>query len=154
MVSTHSRAEAAASFYRSWRLSINVSTHSRAEAAAQKMERLENQIFVSTHSRAEAAAFYGEFGTRYVASFNTQPRGGGCVNLYQFTRGDGEFQHTAARRRLQNLFLDLSCGLVVSTHSRAEAAAPANVDLAPDGEVSTHSRAEAAALNYINHLMV
>ena len=36
--------------------------------------------------------------------FNTQPRGGGCVTLDQPVEIKGEFQHTAARRRLQSLF--------------------------------------------------
>ena len=122
-VSTHSRAKAAAdfpahfriifkfqhtaarrrlhSFYRSWRLSIDVSTHSRAKAAAcraiwiaiirigfntQPREggcALKNygaySILVSTHSRAKAAAKINQHKKK--------------VKLM--------FQHTAARRRLR-----------------------------------------------------
>ena len=58
----------------------------------------------------------------------------------------GEFQHTAARRRL----LEGSGGIVgridVSTHSRPKAAAGDVVILAGYGLVSTHSRPKAAAL--------
>ena len=102
---------------------------------------------VSTHSRAKAAA----------------------VDLYQFTLGKNEFQHTAARRRLR--FFDFFfCyvlrfqhtaarrrlpvrlagerkRIIVSTHSRAEAAAILINDSYQPKIVSTHSRAEAAA-NY------
>ena len=57
-----------------------------------------------------------------------------------------EFQHTAARRRLPFSILICLLSIIVSTHSRAEAAAtmrqPGRLCL----RVSTHSRAEAAAL--------
>ena len=55
-VSTHSRAEAAAFFFRCSFFSATVSTHSRAEAAAPDGTVLLFNIHVSTHSRAEAAA--------------------------------------------------------------------------------------------------
>ena len=55
------------------------------------------------------------------------------------------FQHTAARRRLPtNLILTQAAGLV-STHSRAEAAAFKRLGIGYVEIVSTHSRAEAAA---------
>ena len=59
---------------------------------------------------------------------------------------DIRFQHTAARRRLLISFDESSELKIVSTHSRAEAAA--TIDGAAIGNqiVSTHSRAEAAAL--------
>ena len=63
------------------------------------------------------------------------------------TKGTGnfKFQHTAARRRLrlgnEHDFNDF----VVSTHSRAEAAAALAFKACADFCVSTHSRAEAAA---------
>ena len=56
-------------------------------------------------------------------SFNTQPRGGGCV---------------------WRVFKDVK-KIGVSTHSRAEAAAIDDVALPDFPIVSTHSRAEAAA---------
>ena len=55
-----------------------VSTHSRAEAAAELSEAIKNKENVSTHSRAEAAAIFLNFHVRQACSFNTQPRGGGC----------------------------------------------------------------------------
>ena len=58
-------------------------------------------IKVSTHSRAEAAAIAIYFYTVFLTCFNTQPRGGGCVNSLV-----GKIKIT-----------------LVSTHSRAEAAA-------------------------------
>ena len=80
-----------------------------------------------------------------------------------------EFQHTAARRRLQPFYKDRGFFMPVSTHSRAEAAATrpkvwldAEVEFQHTAarrrlritsdedrvilDVSTHSRAEAAAL--------
>ena len=55
------------------------------------------------------------------------------------------FQHTAARRRLLATINDLIAKIVVSTHSRAEAAAMSKGDQHVGQIVSTHSRAEAAA---------
>ena len=104
-------------------LDYNVSTHSRAEAAATvacmfmgfawfqhtaARRRLLNKILhpdcgsvVSTHSRAEAAAQI-------------------CCLANQLS----EFQHTAARRRLPTMTTQtIQQLLTVSTHSRAEAAA-------------------------------
>ena len=78
------------------------------------------------------------------------------------------FQHTAARRRLQTARRRQCNANLVSTHSRAEAAASSNstspsavefqhtaarrrlqyvnLPYSPELEVSTHSRAEAAAI--------
>ena len=58
-----------------------VSTHSRAEAAAEIYQKAVDLIGVSTHSRAEAAAV--AFAEREPSrdGFNTQPRGGGCCSL-------------------------------------------------------------------------
>ena len=55
------------------------------------------------------------------------------------------FQHTAARRRLQGGSMRSSDLIKVSTHSRAEAAAPFFFSFFVLFNVSTHSRAEAAA---------
>ena len=57
---------------------IIVSTHSRAEAAANSSRVTPITGDVSTHSRAEAAACFGLLIDFEVISFNTQPRGGGC----------------------------------------------------------------------------
>ena len=56
------------------------------------------------------------------------------------------FQHTAARRRLLSEVAASTLSLLVSTHSRAEAAARADFAKSVTLAVSTHSRAEAAAI--------
>ena len=78
---------------------ITVSTHGRAEAAAGNLAVRILAFGVSTHSRTEAAAPSETDNALIGASFNTQPRGGGC-------RLDRFFQQNST----------------VSTHSRAEAA--------------------------------
>ena len=82
-------------------LVVGVSTHSRAEAAAKAFDARKKADAVSTHSRAEAAAL-GSAITMLAqdCSFNTQPRGGGCFLYPDDSDKNGEFQHTAARRRL------------------------------------------------------
>ena len=55
------------------------------------------------------------------------------------------FQHTAARRRLLSNAFKLDLAKLVSTHSRAEAAAYPSIVFIDSLSVSTHSRAEAAA---------
>ena len=55
------------------------------------------------------------------------------------------FQHTAARRRLQEQLKTKADPILVSTHSRAEAAAKDSLIQRAKAHVSTHSRAEAAA---------
>ena len=52
----------------------NVSTHSRAEAAASRNAGIGNGTGVSTHSRAEAAALHRPKVGRLINRFNTQPR--------------------------------------------------------------------------------
>ena len=79
-VSTHSRAEAAATLViKSQRYYKIVSTHSRAEAAADGFGGYNTLTQVSTHSRAEAAARVDIDPQNEWISFNTQPRGGGCA---------------------------------------------------------------------------
>ena len=56
--------------------------------------------------------------------FNTQPRGGGCGRLNNTHWMLFVFQHTAARRRLPYVQSFKNIDFMVSTHSRAEAAAP------------------------------
>ena len=55
-----------------------VSTHSRAEAAASTRNSFRAAEIVSTHSRAEAAASDVDLSRNTGNCFNTQPRGGGC----------------------------------------------------------------------------
>ena len=75
-----------------------------------------------------------------LTGFNTQPRGGGCLPGVIGNRHQLPFQHTAARRRLPDL-----CGFTeftddVSTHSRAEAAAPRD-DMVTDSDEFQHTAA-------------
>ena len=77
--------------------------------------------------------------------FNTQPRGGGCTGTADNIADLLKFQHTAARRRLHHVKSTSVHPYLVSTHSRAEAAAEVINDLGLSDKVSTHSRAEAAA---------
>ena len=145
VVSTHSRAEAAAEVKtasganlvfqhtaarrrllnaRGEPLAIEpVSTHSRAEAAALGRDFALHELAVSTHSRAEAAARPCSSSWGSSASFNTQPRGGGCQKPLRPSHLTKPFQHTAARRRLPIIKNKSKKSESVSTHSRAEAAA-------------------------------
>ena len=122
-----------------------VSTHSRPKAAASTSTNNKTSIRVSTHSRPKAAAFY----------------------IYDCHSVDMEFQHTAARRRLQEIEQMPEKHFQVSTHSRPKAAAcgskidtkhfkfqhtaarrrllPAENMLHLAFKVSTHSRPKAAA---------
>ena len=79
----------------------SVSTHSRAEAAAQIVFLTIKAIwFQHTAARRRLRAGSGPE-CIFCCCFNTQPRGGGCITTSYLCR-EGE----------------------VSTHSRAEAAAP------------------------------
>ena len=147
MVSTHSRAEAAACRHL---LGINIrdcfNTQPRGGGCLSggDLEPLFNRCFntqprgggcdgtpipkvkvisVSTHSRAEAAAPSLARHLDKARRFNTQPRGGGCFGF-----SDKEYE-----------------AVQVSTHSRAEAAATTIANDLKAQTVSTHSRAEAAA---------
>ena len=77
VVSTHSRPKAAGYLTTLSRSSCTVSTHSRPKAAGVRDAHLYRDFGVSTHSRPKAAGWDIRFGA--------------CL---------GEFQHTAARRRL------------------------------------------------------
>ena len=79
-----------------------VSTHSRTKAAALADPNWLRRQIVSTHSRTKAAACHN----------NSTPK--------PFS----VFQHTAARRRLQQEAAELKDLSFVSTHSRTKAAAP------------------------------
>ena len=146
----------------------SVSTHSRAEAAARTYGRVKTVPAVSTHSRAEAAAGFLPVLPPSRASFNTQPRGGGCQGgngrpkrCQSFNTqprgggcvlGDDENDrdhvvstHSRAEAAAHHFFCFFPL-CVVSTHSRAEAAAALFQKVKTCKNVSTHSRAEAAAV--------
>ena len=100
-VSTHSRAEAAASFSLLLWFLIDVSTHSRAEAAALIEENAMNTVKVSTHSRAEAAA-KASFKPMASAKVSTHSRAEAAAQTNPpILHPLRKFQHTAARRRLR-----------------------------------------------------
>ena len=101
----------------------SVSTHSRPKAAANTYSLFDVYTGVSTHSRPKAAA------TMPCASSPILP-----------------FQHTAARRRLLALLCSLVVLTLVSTRSRAKAAALNDKIIRGCSTVSTHSRAKAAAV--------
>ena len=77
-VSTHSRAEAAATTIHKINI-LRPFQHTAARRRLQKNKEEPRLIdIVSTHSRAEAAACAKAIENENRASFNTQPRGGGC----------------------------------------------------------------------------
>ena len=76
-----------------------VSTHSRPKAAALHRAACQDAIDVSTHSRPKAADA-----------------------THKLICHDVLFQHTAARRRLQPMMVEIAPPPPVSTHSRPKAA--------------------------------
>ena len=103
---------------------------------------------VFQHTAARRRLRYSCFGAIvFWASFNTQPRGGGCLRIaYLFWL---QYQCFNTQPRGGGCFLFIFTILIdnsVSTHSRAEAAARPAERRAIKKEVSTHSRAEAAAI--------
>ena len=83
-----------------WNLFTGVSTHSRAEAAAHPI--ISGRVFYwsfNTQPRGGGCINMSDYGLMTMR-FNTQPRGGGCRALFFVRVLQGVFQHTAARRRL------------------------------------------------------
>ena len=78
--------------------------------------------------------------------FNSQPLEGGCLHAPSRWRATGQFQLTAARRRLPFAVQQAGIVVAVSTHSRSKAAAANHVAQFVQFAVSTHSRSKAAAL--------
>ena len=102
-VSTHSRAEAAAiSRFRYIPRASGFNTQPRGGGCKGYLPRQPGRV-VSTHSRAEAAAGSKIAPQCNPSCFNTQPRGGGCRASLSEKLERLEFQHTAARRRLQTV---------------------------------------------------
>ena len=144
VVSTHSRPKAAGPSTKGVGLLSIVSTHSRPKAAGTSLVGLPVATDVSTHSRPKAAGCglcARQIGRR---GFNTQPPEGGwihkpicfvylIVSTHSRPKAAGfcdaatsasqfEFQHTAARRRLDFCNAYSSYHVAVSTHSRPKAA--------------------------------
>ena len=121
-VSTHSRAEAAANSRFILQARKTVSTHSRAEAAARSSGKVIHSRTVSTHSRAEAAANIFLLPHSSNDSFNTQPRGGGCHQRCDLPFKKQSFNTQPRGGGCVRAILNRP-SFLVSTHSRAEAAA-------------------------------
>ena len=99
-----------------------VSTHSRAEAAATRhCNKTDKSPFQHTAARRRLQAING--GRTAIAGFNTQPPEGGCQQGVLHLNQRLQFQHTAARRRLRRIYAQPTRGRDVSTHSRPKAAA-------------------------------
>ena len=82
-----------------------VSTHSRPKAAGVRAYAKGGKSRVSTHSRPKAAGAGARIHARGLVCFNTQPpEGGWSRGGFESGRYD-EFQHTAARRRLDALLV-------------------------------------------------
>ena len=144
-VSTHSRAEAAALSMLDPQ-STQAFQHTAARRRLHKPAQLTDLFtVVSTHSRAEAAATLQDQILKIDNSFNTQPRGGGCMDYKAFLHPLVVSTHSRAEAAAGRIFLVGRTYGKVSTHSRAEAAAFFNVKIKQHSTVSTHSRAEAAA---------
>ena len=103
-------------------LVFDVSTHSRPKAAGCAASCSLRFKPVSTHSRPKAAGIKGCVQTAQDGGFNTQPPEGGWHFTYCTKLHIVGFQHTAARRRLDQLRVHMGAAIGVSTHSRPKAA--------------------------------
>ena len=101
-VSTHSRPKAAGRGQGWAETFLIVSTHSRPKAAGKMICCPSTSQMVSTHSRPKAAGSVRNLGCT-GRRFNTQPPEGGWDGLGNPALVAAMFQHTAARRRLENL---------------------------------------------------
>ena len=88
---------------------------------------------VSTHSRPKAAGFQPRIAGRDRAGFNTQPPEGGWLREGPHKWRICKFQHTAARRRLDEQKSNQHYRAPVSTHSRPKAAGFAALRYVQDG---------------------
>ena len=79
---------------------LPVSTHSRPKAAGAQRQPAQSLSKVSTHSRPKAAGRKKVIGEDKVHRFNSQPPEGGWGHTVRKLGKNGEFQLTAARRRL------------------------------------------------------
>ena len=79
-----------------------VSTHSRPKAAGAVDAAFAAVFDVSTHSRPKAAGRSGNLFYTSFSCFNTQPPEGGWEMITDAYGNRVQFQHTAARRRLDS----------------------------------------------------
>ena len=101
-------------------------------------------ILVSTHSRPKAAGYIAQQEFVEFSSFNTQPPEGGWLIKKVVQAEEKQFQHTAARRRLDRYHIITMTFGAVSTHSRPKAAGFGFYGRGKPRQVSTHSRPKAA----------
>ena len=121
-----------------------VSTHSRPKAAGFCAINMINIPRVSTHSRPKAAGQGLWQSIPKDNGFNTQPPEGGWQMTWNSRVRICRFQHTAARRRLDNALKTALSFYDVSTHSRPKAAGYSMRQYYKKDLVSTHSRPKAA----------
>ncbi len=123
--------------------SCRVSTHSRPKAAGDNAISSGAAIIVSTHSRPKAA---GAAIVRplILPKFQHTAARRRLDNELGMPIPKSQFQHTAARRRLGPIDEALLDSLLVSTHSRPKAAGVDGQPFDLSAAVSTHSRPKAA----------
>ena len=144
-VSTHSRPKAAGRLCIISSVLSAVSTHSRPKAAGSKRAfSFSSSSRVSTHSRPKAAGLdKRRSNSKHDVSTHSRPKAAGLITDGRTAHGI-QFQHTAARRRLDDYNIDDLPVLDVSTHSRPKAAGCLYYGTGVVIEVSTHSRPKAA----------
>ena len=100
LVSTHSRAEAAAKLHITCFLCIRCFNTQPRGGGCLRLRALKNiLISFNTQPRGGSCTSSNAPGMM-ISRFNTQPRGGGCLSAFTKTVITSLFQHTAARRRL------------------------------------------------------
>ena len=148
LVSTHSRPKAAGGQGGEQHLGQSVSTHSRPKAAGMvETTRIQLRYCFNTQP-PEGGWACNHFFLRFVGSFNTQPPEGGWLPNGENEPLFFEFQHTAARRRLEivsRLKHDLRLFQHTAARRRLGLTATSGVLIT---DVSTHSRPKAAGLGF------
>ena len=125
-----------------------VSTHSRAEAAA-KMTLKRNKKSWFQHTAARRRLLLGSTSFFYNPKVSTHSRAEAAAECKLFYDTTGQpFQHTAARRRLPEYRFAIALARETFQHTAARRRLPQSALLNfHETSVSTHSRAEAAALS-------
>ena len=146
IVSTHSRPKAAGLLNVYYNPDIGVSTHSRLKAAGRTTPAT-SLILLRFNTQPPEGGWQCHHDGGFVSvCFNTQPPEGGWPSLAQHHHCRTEFQHTAARRRLEPQKADQIGRHGVSTHSRPKAAGFQSLTRLKARGVSTHSRPKAAGM--------
>ena len=146
IVSTHSRAKAAATNKTASQDDEYVSTHSRAKAAAHAYGGLSRFPYQFQHTAARRRLLGRTASKKPICDVSTHSRAKAAAGLNLFAiSGEHLFQHTAARRRLRfSNFKELYNTLFQHTAARRRLRKCGNLSI-DGGRVSTHSRAKAAA---------